>query len=123
MSLLLALNGHGAMSDLSPLCEQKRTLRRPYFSATLEHAWAAPIRCPKSRFSAMQSTDGNSEDKLNEACAELLKIFSDPSRSPQKAYRTYLLTFENGEPVFTLSEADRILEGVFEGMFDRGEVE
>jgi hypothetical protein len=45
----------------------------------------------------MQSTDGNSEDKLNEACAELLKIFSDPSRPPQKAYRTYLLTFENGE--------------------------
>ena len=68
----------------------------------------------------MQSTDGNSEDELNEACAELLKIFSDPSRSPQKAYRTYLLTFTNGEPIFTLSEADRILEGVFEGIFDRG---
>jgi hypothetical protein len=32
---LLAPNGHGAMSDASPLCEQKRTLRRPYFSAKL----------------------------------------------------------------------------------------
>ena len=68
----------------------------------------------------MQSTDGNSEDKLNEACAELLKIFSDPSRSSQKAYRTYLLTFENGEPVFTLSEVDRLLEDVFEEIFGQG---
>jgi hypothetical protein len=71
----------------------------------------------------MRPTDGNSEDALNEACAELLKIFSEPNRSSQKAYRTYLLTFKNGDPIFTLSEADRILEGVFEGIFDRGEVE
>ena len=71
----------------------------------------------------MKPTDGNSEDTLNEACAELLKIFSEPNRSSQKAYRTYPLTFKNGEPIFTLSEADRILEGVFEGIFDRGEVE
>jgi hypothetical protein len=44
----------------------------------------------------MQSADRNSEDKLNEACAELLKIFSAPTKSPVKAYRTYELTFENG---------------------------
>ena len=71
----------------------------------------------------MKPTDSNSEDALNEACAELLNIFSEPNRSYQKAYRTYLLTFKNAEPVFTLSEVDRILEGVFEGMFDRSEVE
>jgi hypothetical protein len=71
----------------------------------------------------MKPTDGNSEDALNEACAELHKIFSEPNRSSQKAYRTYLLTFENDEPIFTLSEADRILEGVFKGIFDRGAVE
>jgi hypothetical protein len=35
----------------------------------------------------------------------------------------YKLIFEDGEPIFMLSEADRILEGVFEGMFDRGDVE
>jgi hypothetical protein len=71
----------------------------------------------------MQSTDGNSEDKLNEACAELLKIFSEPSRSPQKAYRTYLLTFENREPIFTLDEGSQIMEDVFEEIFGAGEVE
>jgi hypothetical protein len=65
----------------------------------------------------MQSTDDNSEDALNEACAELLKIFSKPTKSPAQAHRTYDLSFENGEPVFTLSEADRILEEIFEEMF------
>jgi hypothetical protein len=71
----------------------------------------------------MKSTDGNSEDELNEACAELLKIFSKPTNSPQKAYRTYQLTFENGEPIFTLSEADRIMEKVFEEVFGPGSKE
>jgi hypothetical protein len=61
----------------------------------------------------MKSANENSEDELNKACAELLKIFSQPRKSPAKAYRTYELTFENGEPVFTLSEADRILEAAF----------
>jgi hypothetical protein len=65
----------------------------------------------------MQSTDGSSEDALNEACTELFKLFSEPNRSSQKAYRTYFLTFESGEPVFTLSEADRIVEQVFEEIF------
>src|SRR5258705_13204039 len=31
----------------SPLCEQKRTLRRSYFSVTLEHAWAALYPLPQ----------------------------------------------------------------------------
>jgi hypothetical protein len=57
----------------------------------------------------MKSTDGNSEDTADKAFAELFELFSKPKKSPQKAYRTYQLTFENGEPIFTLSEADRIL--------------
>jgi hypothetical protein len=52
-----------------------------------------------------------------------MSYFQSPTKSPQKAFRTYKLTFEDGEPIFMLSEADRILEGVFEGMFDRGDVE
>ena len=71
----------------------------------------------------MQSTDGNSEDTLNEACAELLKIFSEPTKSPAKAYRTYELSFENGEPIFTLSEASRIMEKAFEEIFGSSTLE
>jgi hypothetical protein len=62
----------------------------------------------------MQSMDGNPEDTPDKAFAELFKLFSEPIRSPQKAFRTYQLTFENGESVFTLGEVDRILEEVFE---------
>jgi hypothetical protein len=51
---------------------------------------------------------------------ELYELFSKPIKSPQKAFRTYQLSFENGEPVFTLSEVDRILEGVFEEIFGSG---
>jgi hypothetical protein len=47
----------------------------------------------------MQSTDGNSEDTPDKAFAELYELFSRPIKSPQKAFRTYQLTFENGEPV------------------------
>ena len=65
----------------------------------------------------MQSTDGNSEDTPDRAFAELFELFSKPTKSPAKAYRTYQLTFDNGEPVFTLSEVDRILEDVFEEIF------
>jgi hypothetical protein len=65
----------------------------------------------------MKSTDGNSEGSPDKAFAELFELFSKPSKSRQKAYRTYQLKFEGGEPVFTLSEADRILEEVFEQMF------
>jgi hypothetical protein len=71
----------------------------------------------------MQSTDDNSEDALNEACAELLKIFSKPTKSPAQAHRTYDLSFENGEPIFTLSEASRIMERAFEEIFCPGKDE
>jgi hypothetical protein len=83
---------------------------------------AAPAVAPKSRFSVMGSNETNPED-ADWAFAALFELFSKPTKSTGKAYRTYELSFENGEPVFTLSEADRILEGVFGGMFDRGEVE
>jgi hypothetical protein len=59
----------------------------------------------------------NSEDVSDNAFAGLYELFSKPIKSPQKAFRTHQLSFENGEPVFTLSEADRILEEVFEEMF------
>jgi hypothetical protein len=71
----------------------------------------------------MQSTDGNSEDTSDKAFAELFELFSKPTKSPAKAFRTYQLTFENGEPVFTLSEVDRMLEEVFEGIFRPSEIE
>jgi hypothetical protein len=54
-----------------------------------------------------ESNMANSEDVSDEAFAELFKLFSKPTKSPQKAFRTYQLTFESGEPVFTLSEVDR----------------
>ena len=68
----------------------------------------------------MQSTDGNSEDAADKAFAEVFELFSKPTRSPAKAYRTYELTFENGEPIFTLSEASRMLEKVFAEIFGAG---
>jgi hypothetical protein len=68
----------------------------------------------------MQSTDGSSEDTADKAFAELFELFSRPIKSPQKAFRTYQLTSENGEPVFTLSEVDRMLEEVFEEIFRPG---
>ncbi len=65
----------------------------------------------------------NSEDSSDEAFAELFKLFSRLIKAPQKAFRTYQLTFENGEPVFTLSEVDRMLEEVFEEIFRPGTIE
>jgi hypothetical protein len=65
----------------------------------------------------------NSEDTPDKAFAELFKLFSRPIKSSQKAFRTYQLTFENGEPVFTLSEVDRMLEEVFEEIFRPGTIE
>ena len=59
----------------------------------------------------------------DKAFAALFELFSKPIRSPQKAFRTYQLTFENGEPVFTLSEADRILEEVLQEIFRPGTIE
>ena len=54
----------------------------------------------------------NSEDISDKAFADLFELFSKPIKSPQKAFRTYQLTFDNGEPVFTLSEVDRIMEEI-----------
>jgi hypothetical protein len=71
---------------------------------------------PKSSFSVMGSNESNPEDP-DGAFAALFELFSKPIKSPQKAFRTYQLTFENGEPVFRLSEVDRILEDVFEEIF------
>ncbi len=59
----------------------------------------------------------NSEDVFDKAFAQLFELFSKPIKSPQKAYRTYQLTFENGEPIFTLSDIDRILEETFKEIF------
>jgi hypothetical protein len=77
----------------------------------------------KLRFSVMQSIDGNPEDTSEKAFAELFKLFSAPTKSPAKAYRKYLLTFENGEPIFTLSEASRIMEKAFEEIFGPNTIE
>jgi hypothetical protein len=65
----------------------------------------------------------NSEDLSDKAFAELFELFSKPIKSHQKAYRTFQLTFENGEPKFTLSEASRILQEIFEELFGPGTVE
>jgi hypothetical protein len=65
----------------------------------------------------------NSEDISDKAFAELFELFSQPIKSPLKAYRTYQLTFDNGEPIFTLSEASRIMEEVFQEIFGPGRIE
>ena len=78
---------------------------------------ALAVRIVRGRVSVMQSTDSNSEDAADKAFAGLFELFSKPIKSPQKAFRTYRLSFENGEPIFTLSEADRILEEVFKDIF------
>ena len=62
----------------------------------------------------------HSEDASDKAFTQLFELFSKPIKSPQKAFRTYQLTFEEGEPVFTLSEVDRILEEVFDEIFGLG---
>ena len=59
----------------------------------------------------------NSEDGADKAFAELFELFSKPIKLPLKAYRIYQLLFENGEPVFTLSDVDRMLEKIFEEIF------
>jgi hypothetical protein len=64
-----------------------------------------------------------SEDASDKAFTQLFELFSKPIKSSQKAFRTYQLTFEEGEPVFTLSEVDRILERVFDEIFDPGTIE
>jgi hypothetical protein len=65
----------------------------------------------------------NSEDVSDKAFAQLFELFSRPIKSSQKAYRTYQLTFENGEPIFTLSEASRIMEKAFDEIFGSSKIE
>jgi len=67
----------------------------------------------------VQSTQCNPEDTPDKAFAELFELFSKPTKSPAKAYRTYQLTFENGEPIFTLSEASRMLEEIYAEILDQ----
>jgi hypothetical protein len=61
----------------------------------------------------MESSDSNSQDAADKAFAGLFELFSKPTKSRAKAYRTYRLSFENGEPIFTLSEVDRIIEEIY----------
>jgi hypothetical protein len=70
----------------------------------------------------MQSTDGNSEDTPDKAFAELFKLFSKPTKSLQKAYRTTSSGSKMAN-LYSLSEADRILEKVFEEIFGPGSKE
>jgi hypothetical protein len=55
--------------------------------------------------------------------AALFELLSKPTKSPAQAHRTYELSFENGEPIFTLSEISRIMEDAFEEIFGSGEIE
>jgi hypothetical protein len=57
-----------------------------------------------------------SDDPLERACAALTELFSKPVKNAQR-YRRYDLTFENGEPVFTLSEFNRWFDEILEEMF------
>jgi hypothetical protein len=61
----------------------------------------------------MESTSSNTKDAADKAFAALFELFSKPAKSPSKANRTYDLSFENGEPIFTLSEVDRIIEEMY----------
>ena len=63
------------------------------------------------------SSMNHSQDASDEAFTQLFELFSKPIKSSQKAYRTYQLSFENGEPIFTLSDVDRMLEEIFEQIF------
>jgi hypothetical protein len=56
------------------------------------------------------------DDAADKAFAALKEIFSQPL--PMKSYRTYDLKFVDGEPVFTLSEFDRIFEEILESWED-----
>lgn len=55
------------------------------------------------------------EDVSDRAFAELFNIFSRPIKSPQKAFRTYQLTFKNGEPLgaYELRESSGVGPGDF----------
>ena len=56
------------------------------------------------------------DEKAERACAALTELFSKPIKNA-KPHRRYDLTFENGEPVFTLNEIYRWLDEIREEMF------
>ena len=56
------------------------------------------------------------DEKAERTCAALTVLFSKPINNA-KPYRRYALTFENGEPVFTLNEIYRWLDEIREEMF------
>ena len=57
-----------------------------------------------------------SDDSADQAFAALTELFSKPIKNA-KRHRRYDLTFENGEPVFTLNEIDRWFDEILEEMF------
>jgi hypothetical protein len=73
-----------------------------YMRALGEHLAATGYSHNIHLLSEGDSNMPNSEDGSDKAFAELYELFSKPMKSPQKAFRTYQLSFENGEPIFTL---------------------
>jgi hypothetical protein len=55
------------------------------------------------------------DEKAERTCAALTVLFSKPINNA-KPYRRYALTFENGEPVFTLNEIYRWLHKTQSGV-------
>ena len=58
----------------------------------------------------------DSYDSADAAFAALTELFSKPIKNA-KPHRRYDLTFVNGEPVFTVSEFDRMFDEILEEMF------
>ena len=56
------------------------------------------------------------DETAERACAALTELFSKPIKNG-KPHRRYDLTFENGQPVFKLSEFDRWFDEILEEMF------
>ena len=52
------------------------------------------------------------ERRVDEAFRQLTELFSKPIKNAQKPSRRYDLVFENGEPVFVLSELDVIFDEI-----------
>ena len=57
-----------------------------------------------------------SDDSADQAFAALTELFSKPIKNA-KPHRRYDLTFENGEPVFTLNEIYRWFDEIREEIF------
>ena len=57
-----------------------------------------------------------SDDSADRAFAALTELFSKPIKNA-KPHRRYDLTFENGEPVFTLNEIYRWFDEIREEIF------